>query len=496
MIVRATPAIILVVVLAGGAIGGRVDADPIGPLVLTAASAAAGVVLLAAGRRPAAGIAALLAVGAFATGSAARAVDGLERSGLRAPSEARSRGALTGAVVGDPVATAWRVVVTVRSATWTGERSGRRTAVVRSVLVVAAAADQSRFRSLVAGDRVAVRGRLGPLDGYDARLRVRHVVARLDDATLVDLGSPRAPVLRLANSIRSLVARGGAGLPARERGVLAAFLLGDERAIPPDTIATFRAAGMSHLLVVSGANVAAVLALVGPLTRRAPLLVRAVVGVGVLALFGAVTRWEPSVLRAIAMATTVLVGTVLGRPVRGARVLALAVAALLLVDPFLVRSVGFRLSCAATAGIAILATPIADRLPGPRVLRDAFGVTTAAQVGVAPVLLGTFGAMPAVAIPANLLAAPLVVPITVWGLGAGLLGGLLGGVPAQVLQIPTLVALRAVEGLAALGARHPGSLDARALTLLVALVATTAGVVRLARIRRPPGSGVGVGARR
>ena len=145
------------------------------------------------------------------------------------------------------------------------------------------------MRALVAGDRVAVRGRLGPLDGYDARLRWRHLVARLDDGHLEDLAPARAPGLRAANGIRTLVARGGAGLPARERRLLAAFLLGDERAIPDGTVATFRAAGMSHLLVVSGANVAAVLALIGPITRRAPLFLRCLAGIAVL---GGSAAWK------------------------------------------------------------------------------------------------------------------------------------------------------------------------------------------------------------
>ena len=265
--------------------------------------------------------------------------------------------------------------------------------------------------------------------------------------------------------------------------MLAAFLLGDERAIPPKTVDTFRAAGMSHLLVVSGANVAAVLALVGPITRRAPLGVRLAVGTAVLVVFGAATRWEPSVLRAIAMALVVLVGAVLGRPVRGVRVLCLAACALVLADPFLVRSVGFQLSCGATAGIALIARPLAVRLRGPSAVREVAAVTLAAQIGVAPVLVPVFGSIPLVALPANLLAAPLVVPITVWGLVAGLIGGVLGGTAARILQTPTALTLRFVEGIAAVAARHPGALDARAIVGLVA-VGSALGAGRVAVSRK------------
>lgn len=491
--VRATPALLLAAVVLGVLAGERSSAGPRTPVLIALLLVAAGGVFVLNGRRRTAGAAVLLGLAALAAGASVRALDGLDRNPLQGPVADRARGTLAGSVVGDPVAAPWRVAVTVRAETWTAERGPPRSAGGRSVLVVASAGDTSRLRALVAGDRVAVRGRLGPLDGYDARLRWRHLVARLDDGHLEDLAPPRAPGLRAANGIRTLVARGGAGLPARERGLLAAFLLGDERAIPDGTVATFRAAGMSHLLVVSGANVAAVLALIGPITRRAPLFLRCLAGIAVLALFGAATRWEPSVLRAVAMASVGLVGAVLGRPVRGARVLALAVSALVLLDPLLLHSVGFRLSCAATGGIAFLAAPIARRLPGPRPVRETIAVTTAAQAGVAPVLVGTFGTIPLVAIPANLVAAPLVVPITVWGIGAGLIGGLLGGAPARLGQVPTLVALRIVEGVAALGARHPGSLDARGLTLGVGITAAVAGAwVGFGALR----SGIGVRGRR
>ena len=61
--------------------------------------------------------------------------------------------------------------------------------------------------------------------------------------------------------------------------------------------------------------------------------------------------------------------------------------------------VGFLLSCAASLGIALLARPIADRLRGPAWMREVLGVTAAAQLGVAPVLIPVFGSMPLVALP-------------------------------------------------------------------------------------------------
>ena len=93
----------------------------------------------------------------------------------------------------------------------------------------------------------------------------------------------------------------------------------------------------------------------------------------------------------------------------------------LLLDPLLIHSVGWWLSVAATAGIAVLGPPLAARLPGPAAVRTALSVTLAAQLGVAPVSIAVFGPLPMASIPANLLAGPAAGPVMVYGLPAGLL---------------------------------------------------------------------------
>src|SRR5438874_1168666 len=87
----------------------------------------------------------------------------------------------------------------------------------------------------------------------------------------------------------------------------------DTRAIPSDLVDDFRAAGLSHLLAVSGANVAFALAIAEPVLRRRRLGTRFAGGIVVLAVFGTMTRWEPSVLRAAAMAGLVMLARWLGR---------------------------------------------------------------------------------------------------------------------------------------------------------------------------------------
>jgi competence protein ComEC len=323
-----------------------------------------------------------------------------------------------------------------------------------------------------------VDGTLEPLSGFDARYRWGHAVARLHVRELLAFAGPRSPLARLANTARGAVLRGATGVPAGERALLAGFLLGDTRAIAPAVVDDFRNAGLSHLLAVSGANVAFVLALAAPVLSRLRLGARFAGGLAILVLFGAMTRWEPSVLRASAMAGIAMTATFLGRPTSPGRLLVVAVAGLLVLDPFLVHSVGFLLSSGAAAGIVLLARPIAARLPGPRPVAEALSVTAAAQLGVLPVLVPVFGSVPLVALPANLLAAPVVGPLTIWGLVAGVVGGVLGPAAGHWLQLPTFALLRWVETIAHTAAAEPFALDGRGVCGVAALGCAVAATLR------------------
>ena len=304
------------------------------------------------------------------------------------------------------------------------------------------------------GDRLWVTGRAQPADKSDrAWFRPRHVAGRL---TVEEIGptSPATPPWSWANRVRAALEAGTGSFSQRDRALAMGFLVGDDRDQPPQVTDDFRASGLTHLTAVSGQNVAFALAVVSPLLRRRRLVGRFLLTIAVLALFGFVTRWEPSVMRAAAMAAVTAVGSLVGRPARPVRRLALAVTVLLLVDPLLVWSAGFRLSVAATLGIAVLARPLAERLRGPRLVRDPLSVTLAAQVGVAPLLLA-FGPVPLASVPANLLAGPAAGMAMMWGLPAGLLAGWFGEPLAAVLHLPTRLMVAWVAGVARVAAAAP-----------------------------------------
>jgi competence protein ComEC len=376
----------------------------------------------------------------LAVALAASALGARSWAGLRPPALGQWSGVAT--LVGDPANVAGALRADVRI-------GGKR---------VEAWARGSAARALgdrLAGERVQLRGRLAPVPP-DARQRLarRHIAARMT-VTGASLASAGDLPSRLANGLRRTLLRGAAVLDPGSRALYSGFVLGDDRDQRPEVTDDFRASGLSHLLVVSGSNVAFVLALLGPFLNRFRLSGRLAGGLAALVLFGILTRWEPSVLRAVAMAALTLLAGTLGRPASTLRVLSLAVTGLVLVDPLLVHSLGFLLSVGACAGIALFSARLAARLPGPRPVASALGVTLAAQVGVTPILVPVFGGLPVASLPANLLGAPVAGPLMMWGMAAGLVAGWTGETMARLIHLPTGLMIRWVAGVAHWGAAAP-----------------------------------------
>jgi competence protein ComEC len=363
----------------------------------------------------------------------------------------------------------WATMLTDPEVVGSGVRADVRLDDGRHVQAVArSGAGVETLRVAQAGERILVVGRLErPPPGADW-LAARHVVGVLvvDDVRARGSG---ALWMRAANALRGLLVHGADGLPERERPLFLGFVLGDTRGQPVDIADDFRGAGLSHLLAVSGQNVAFVLALGGPLLRRVGLRARLPATLALIGFFALLTRFEPSVLRASAMAALAVTASTLGREASSGRLLALAVTGLVLIDPFLVHMVGFQLSAGACVGIVLLSPVIARAVPGPRWIAEALAVTIGAQAGVAPVLIAVFGGIPVAGVPANLLAAPAAGPVMMWGMAAGVGAGLIGGRAAALLHWPTHVLIAWIAWVAHTAASLPlGEIHARELVVLAA----------------------------
>ncbi|SHG50302.1 competence protein ComEC [Jatrophihabitans endophyticus] len=277
--------------------------------------------------------------------------------------------------------------------------------------------DADDWRDVLPGQRVRLRGALQPdLDGG-----VLSVTLFGRDPPRL-LGQPPW-WQRAAGTVRASLRRAVVVLPDQERGLLPGLVDGDTANLDPVLAEHFRAAGLTHLVAVSGTNCSIVVGAVLLVLRR--LRVRpwvcAVLGGLVLLTFVVVARPSPSVLRAAAMASIALVSLAAGRPRAALPALAAVALALLVWDPTLATSASFAMSVLATAGLLVLAPGWARALRArgvPAGLAESVAVAAAAHLVTAPVVAGLSGRISVVAVVANVLAEPVVAVTTVLGFAA------------------------------------------------------------------------------
>jgi len=359
-------------------------------------------------------------------------------------------------------------------------------ALALSVNVLVLAEDQG-WRALLPGTRVAATGRLAPGRPGDLNAAVLSVSGPPDEVGV----APWAQ--RAAGALREGLRRACASLPTEAGGLLPGLVEGDTSRLDPGVADDFRATGMTHLLAVSGANVAIVLSVVllaARWCRAGPRVAAILCGLALVG-FVILARPSPSVLRAAAMGGLGLLALALGRSRAALPALLASVVVLVLFDPALAGDAGFALSVFATAGLLLLAPRWRDALCQrrvPRPLAEALAIPAAAQVACAPVIAGISGTVSLVAVPANLLAEPVVAPATILGVVAALLSvawpaaaafvAWLGSWPARWLVTVARTGAHAPDGVLAWPGGTGGALLLTVL-LLVALWAARRPTVRL-----------------
>lgn len=288
---------------------------------------------------------------------------------------------------------------------------------------------------LVPGQSVVVRGRLAAPDREDLTL----ATVRVTGAPLTV--EPPGWAGRAASVVRgSLVTAAAASLPPDRAGVLPGLVVGDVTALSEDVEDAFRAAGLTHLTAVSGANFAIVLGAVLLFTRALGLGPRPsmLLCAAVLVVFVLVARPSPSVLRAAVMGGIGLLSLVTGRRRQAVPALCTAVLGLLAWWPELAVDFGFALSVTATAGLVVLAPVWVDwlrRHGWGRGSAEVTAVAAAAHAVTAPIVAGMAGTFSVVGILANILVAPVIAPITVVGASAAVIAPWASGPASLILTL-------------------------------------------------------------
>jgi len=359
------------------------------------------------------------------------------------------RATVEGVVVGYPDVRDVRTHYRVRAATVT--IAGKPHPVRGDVLVQA-----PRFPAFAYGDRLRVTGQLQippTFDDFDYRayLAQRGIHSLMQRATIELVARDQGA--RFWAILYGVRARGAAllnrVLPEPAAALANGMLLGIESGIPPAVDAAFKMTGTTHVIVISGSNIAllsgVLLALLGRLLGRRRATLPTIAGI---TLYVLLVGADAAALRAGLMGALYVIAVAMGRQSTAFVSLFTSALVMTLINPLTLWDVGFQLSFMATLGL-ILFTPaiqarferfLAARLATDQVrkamslLNDALIVTLAAQITTLPVVVYYFGRLSLISLFTNFLILPAQPPIMMGGM-ATLVGGLIWAPVGRVLAI-------------------------------------------------------------
>jgi len=317
----------------------------------------------------------------------------------------------------------------------------------------------ARFPSYEYGDELQLRGRIKtPFEtdefsykDYLARFGIRSVIYYPQVSKLsTDHGNPVLAALynwkfRFESEINQVFPEPGASF-------MAGLLTGSRRGIPEAVLEDFNATGLTHIIAISGYNIALVIAFAVAvlgryLPRRWQFPLVAVFVVAFTLFVGA----GPSVLRAAIMGLLAFFALTIGRQYHVGIAIVLTAAMMVAWNPaILLTDVSFQLSFAAVLGLLFVAPhlkPYLTRVTERLAIRESLTLTLAAQVTAVPLIVFYFDRLSLISPLANILVAPAIPLAMLTGLISTVvgwvylpLGILLGFIPHLLLSYMLLVA--------------------------------------------------------
>jgi competence protein ComEC len=268
-------------------------------------------------------------------------------------------------------------------------------------------------------------------------------------------------------------------------GLAEALLLAQKSGLDRETRTRFVAAGLVHLLAISGMHVGLIaagvllLAQAGGMPRRRAKRLAVAVTAAYVVFLGA----PSAALRALLQATLLLTSTELQRPAEPFTLLATAALTILLLEPMALLDPGFQLSFAGMIGLIGWRRTILEALPArlPRYVRDGLAAGIAASALTTPVAALHFGTASWIGIPGSLVAVPLL-SAALAGLLLALLVATLTGSTTGLHALLADMPLRGLDVVAELCARVPAGHGYLSATTVLALLAAMAAFIVMRRL--------------
>lgn len=212
-----------------------------------------------------------------------------------------------------------------------------------------------------------------------------------------------------------------------------AYLVGMKDGLDKDTQELLKAVGLTHIVVASGTHLSIIVEFFRKRFGKISRFAGALFGMVFIVIFASLVGWTASITRAAIVAGLTMLGWYYGRRLGAMRVILIAMAVTLLVNPLYALDLGWQLSFASFAGIMLLMPMLVEFFFGkkqkPGVVAELVLASIAATLMCAPILLYYFGTISLISIVANVLILPTI-PLA---MGLTFTTGLIGFLPGFFL---------------------------------------------------------------
>lgn len=200
-----------------------------------------------------------------------------------------------------------------------------------------------------------------------------------------------------------------AGFPENIAGILLGMTIWNIELLTSETKQAFMNAGITHILVVSGSNIAFVIVILTWILRYIPIhrSIRISIIITFVSIYWCLVGWDMPVIRAVAMGIITYLAIEWWKKASSIAILFLICIWILLYSPLsLIYDAGFGLSFAATLWILLFHEPIASKINCkflPKFFIDIISVTLSASIGSIPAILYHFHTIPLYSLVSNIL---------------------------------------------------------------------------------------------
>jgi competence protein ComEC len=274
------------------------------------------------------------------------------------------------------------------------------------------------------GERVRLVGRVslphtflphdrGKVFDYEMYLRTHEVGSEMFFPKVIVLasGTNEYSLRTKLQHLREYFVRGISFYVSQPEASLVAGMLFGVTSMSEELTQTFRVAGISHIVVLSGFNIAILISFVLLIFVFLPLFVR-IVCAGIFVLFFVLmVGGEASIVRATIMSFIGLAALLIGRAYVARQALILSLIIIVLYEPVnLLHNVSLHLSFLATAGIVYMSDGVKIMLEKVRskTYQEIIATTLSAYLATLPYVMYTFGKVSLYALFANFIVLPFV----------------------------------------------------------------------------------------